>query len=459
LLPGSNSTCYEVFFVANGSIVAAAQRVGGVAPADSDSGEIFIKLDWSQYSGGSYSTTQIAQWVVPALLDGGFIPELGGRALAELPLHLVGHSRGASVMAEISRLLGAQGVWVDHLTFLDPRPVGLFGDPSVQTFANVLFADCFWQNLGNGLTVPNGSAISGAYNRQLTNLNGGYSSSHSDTHLWYHGTIDLATPLTDTQASLTASERAVWWTPTEAAGAANGFFLSRTAGGDRLGFTQYSGTTRPRDGFNQQWDLGAGVNPNRAALPANNGAWPNLLRCDLVGTSHQSVDDPFAVRVYFQFGQTAPANTTLQFYLDPDASPFNANATLVGAVTDTGTGTAAVKTNSLPGVADPAVVTPGNYFIATRISGNGRARWLYAPQCVTLTASRVAPRLTPTAFTNDTVRLRVDGYAGQTVILQRGTNLAAWADFATNTLTAPVWERSEPASALEREFYRARLNP
>src|ERR1043166_3458029 len=88
-LPGTNSTCYEVSFTTNaqGAFIAVAARIGGVAPTASDSGEIFIKLDWSAYSSGSYSTTQIATWLTPALLDTNFIPELGGRALAELPLH------------------------------------------------------------------------------------------------------------------------------------------------------------------------------------------------------------------------------------------------------------------------------------------------------------------------------------------------------------------------------------
>ena len=51
------------------------------------------------------------------------IPEMGGRPLAQLPLHLIGHSRGGSVVTEMARLLGAQGVWVDQVTTLDPRPV------------------------------------------------------------------------------------------------------------------------------------------------------------------------------------------------------------------------------------------------------------------------------------------------------------------------------------------------
>jgi len=59
----------------------------------------------------------------------------------------------------------------------------------------------YWQHLGDGLFYANGESVAGAYVRQLTNLNGGYSSSHSDAHLWYHGTIDWNTPASDTEAT------------------------------------------------------------------------------------------------------------------------------------------------------------------------------------------------------------------------------------------------------------------
>ncbi len=235
--PGATYSCYVISITRNGSgqYVASATLKNETPPLLTDSGEMLVKLDWSTLSGfGGPSTTTIAQTVVSALLATNFIPELGGRPIAELPLHLIGHSRGGSVITEMARLLGAQGVWVDQVTTLDPRPVSQFGDASVTSWANVLFADNFWQTLGDGFIVPNGQSVFGAYNRKLLNLSGGYSSSHSDVHLWYHGTIDLATPTSDTQATITASERSAWWTSTEMSGAAAGFFYSLIGGGDRL---------------------------------------------------------------------------------------------------------------------------------------------------------------------------------------------------------------------------------
>src|SRR5438309_11939943 len=109
--PGTTYSCYEISITRNGSgqYVAAASLIAGQAPLLTDSGEIVVKLDWSTVSSGSASSTQVAQAAVDALLSTTLIPEMGGRPLAELPLHLIGHSRGGSVITEMGRLFGAQG--------------------------------------------------------------------------------------------------------------------------------------------------------------------------------------------------------------------------------------------------------------------------------------------------------------------------------------------------------------
>ena len=116
--PGSNSTSYQISITRNGSVYSISETfLDGVSPLASDSGEIVIALDWSSLSGlFGPSTSIIATNAALALLSTNLIPDLAGRPLAAMPLHLVGHSRGASVMAELARILGAQGLWVDQVT-------------------------------------------------------------------------------------------------------------------------------------------------------------------------------------------------------------------------------------------------------------------------------------------------------------------------------------------------------
>ncbi len=124
LFPGKRSTCYKLYFIPNGTGYNATWiRLSGDRPLETDSGEILIKLDWRQLANNRFSTRQVAGAVVSSLLQTNFISELGGHAIAELPLHLIGHSRGGSLVCEVSRLLGESGVWVDHLTTLDPHPL------------------------------------------------------------------------------------------------------------------------------------------------------------------------------------------------------------------------------------------------------------------------------------------------------------------------------------------------
>src|SRR5256885_6958262 len=109
--PGTNYSCYEIYLVQDGqgNYVPTQNRIGGVPPTSAESGETIVKLDWSQLAGGvlsgaPYSTTEIAPAFASTLLSTNFFPELGGKALVELPLHLIGHSRGGSLIVEVNRL-------------------------------------------------------------------------------------------------------------------------------------------------------------------------------------------------------------------------------------------------------------------------------------------------------------------------------------------------------------------
>ena len=157
--PGETYSCYQISITRNGAgqYVASGYVARGTTAAadrfrrDCREARLVDALDRR-----NIPTTVIAEAAANALLAPNLIPEMGGRPLAELPLHLVGHSRGGSVVTEMARVLGANGVWVDQVTTLDPRPVPQFGDATVTSWTNVLFADSYWQTLGDDLFVPNG---------------------------------------------------------------------------------------------------------------------------------------------------------------------------------------------------------------------------------------------------------------------------------------------------------------
>ncbi len=466
--PGTNCASYQISITKSGGTYQISQAfLDGVNPLTSDSGEIIIALDWSTISATTgVPTTAVATQAVAAILSTNLIPDLKGHSLAELPLHFVGHSRGGSVITEMARLLGAQGVWVDHVTTLDPHPVSLYGDPGMQNYENILFADNYWQNLGDGLLVPNGQSIPGAYNRQLTNLNGGYSSSHSDTHLWYHGTIDLTTPITVDTAMITSAERAAWWTSAEAAGTNTGFLYSLIGGGDRFGTNAPAGAGKSRiiDGYNKVWDLGAGmaVNPstNRAVLPFDNGSWPNVLRLNFAGSNALAVGDPMPLSFYYQFAASTGAVASIQFYLDRDGNPYDGNELPLYSTTLPGTGTNMVMHGSVNVAANPAVTPPGAYTIFARISDGARTRYLYAPQKVILGPSREAPLLVGASVQAGQLQFTVDGFPGQTIVIQGSTDFVHWTSLQTNTLSGTALPYSDSNSpGFPQRFYRAWLLP
>lgn len=471
--PGTNFTAYRMYFYFSaGSYYLTAERVAGSNPISNESGEIIIKLDWRELAdGNTYNTFQVAGAVAPALMNTNFIPELGGHALAEFPLHLIGHSRGGSLVSEVSRLLGTNGVWVDHMTTLDPHPLN---DPAfpldqfaysavdapANTYENVVFHDNYWQDLG---FFVYGKSVAGAYVRKLLNLDGGYtgtSGPHSDVHLWYHGTIDLRNPADDTEKSITSAERNSWWSSYEAQGVTAGFNYSLIGRGDRTSSDRPvgSGGGMIRDGFNQWWDLGAGTSNNRMALPANNGNWPNLIKFNRATTNQVVQGQTMSVTFYWQWAKPASSLATIGIYLDDDLNPLNENQTLVREVVVPATGASSISfaTTNLTVFASNAA--PGYHAVLGKITGGGRSRFFYAPELVEIIPVRLPPTLDVSKINSTQYRIGVEGLPGQVIVLQNSTNLQMWSSLATNTLTTNRWVHTNtPASGTERGFYRALL--
>ncbi len=465
---GTNYSIYQMGF-SNfaGNYYLTAARTAGSPASNPESGEIIIKLDWRDLDdGNSYDTFQVASAVTPALLSTNFIPELGGRAIAAFPLHLIGHSRGGSMVCELSRQLGTNGVWVDHVTTLDPHPLNdpafpfdwiLYraNDAPANTYVNVLFADNYWQSVDSPI---NGKSVAGAFVRKLTTLGGGYSSAHSDVHLWYHGTLDWRIPASDTETNLTSAERATWWFGPEAAGTNAGFRYSLIGRGDRTSSEQPVGLGLIRDGFNQNWDLGAGTSANRTALPTNNGAWPNLLRLNRTTTNQVAVGESLPVKFYYQWAKASSNLATIRLYLDDDFNPLNTNQTLLSEIAVPGNGAGFVSVAITNLLLSAASATPGAHTILGTINGGGNTRYLYAPETVTVVASRQPPTLEIARLNTTQFRIGVLGLTGQTLVLESSTDLLAWTALATNTLATGRWDYTNtPAPGLEANYYRAVL--
>ena len=135
----------------------------------SQSTETIIKIFWNDVSGiflDDVPTGDVAVIVLPLLPPG--------------ELHLIGHSRGASVMVALATGLGTRPV--SQLTFLDPHPDGAF-DAAMKLPANVAFADNYYQTE----VWPRGEAVAGAQNTRMHGL------THSGIHDWYLNTIRKAT--------------------------------------------------------------------------------------------------------------------------------------------------------------------------------------------------------------------------------------------------------------------------
>ena len=482
-----DTACYEIYFeLTSSGYVPRQKHLAGGNPTNVNSGEIFIKLDWSQMAGElglfssvTYRTTDVAARVLPALLSTNFIPELRGHPLVELPLHLIGHSRGGSLMCEIAHQLGQRGIWVDHLTTLDPHPLNNEYDDSIVTslvdapavpWGNVVFADNYYQVNGSFLgNDPSGQRVPGAYNRYLNDHDGGYSGfftavHHSNVHLWYHGTIDWRTPASDTQASIAKFERTNWWTAAENTGQTAGMYYSLLGRGDRTSTNAPSGGTNIiRLGFNQLYDLGAGIEaPNRRPLEKNAGVWPNLMTFNLTGTGfmtedvksiYLNSDEELPVKVRYQAGQ-AGISLSISVFVDRDFNPYNGNEIQIDSVPAgiSGTNNVFVGTRRLPG----AGMLPAVYAVFAKISDGERSRYLYAPEFLVVEPSQKPPELTMRLSDQSSVTLTVNGSPGQSIVVEGGATLGEWQALATNTLTTSIWGLKGNISKSSR-FYRAVL--
>src|SRR3954470_2583638 len=127
-LGGPSAASQYVMKVDSGGVQSLKLEDGNKPLDQTSKAEAIIKLDWSDISNTSHFTDGIGQDVAGYLLTS----HEGVPDFTQLPFHLIGHSRGASLMVSLSYNLGRAGLWVDQVTNLDPHPIGKISIPFID---------------------------------------------------------------------------------------------------------------------------------------------------------------------------------------------------------------------------------------------------------------------------------------------------------------------------------------
>jgi hypothetical protein len=358
--------------------VSSFTRTSGAGTA---SGEAIVTVNWSAVANdlfGGPNTSTIAALVEPYLTTARNIAgdPLTARPLAELPVHLVGHSRGGSLVSDLARRLGASGIWTEQLTLLDPHPTN--SDPAVVVHDNVVFSDDIYQTD----SFPDGSATAGAYGINLTNVAG---IGHSEIHAYYHGTIARAA-ISDGDG-ITINNAWYGAAPTGP---------RATVGYD---WSRIGSAPQPAGGVSNL----AGGSATRTHVSVTAAQpWSNVGSLDVTGDAGGFVNNGASLNFTYRY-QDSAGGGALSFYLDSDANPSNGFARTygtTGALSATGVTPNISSVQSFPVTWNSSGVSAGVYRLAAKITNStGKIRFAYATRPVYVSASGV--ELISKRWTND----------------------------------------------------------
>lgn len=243
----------EVWFVRLSENLASPQPVETRRLEKSShpgNGDLVIAFDWSEYAGAFlgvpyYSNTeQAGPWLAAILRAGGRLLGRPDDLLSGNQLHLIGHSRGGSLVCGVAGLLGKFEILVNQVTTLDPHPFGPLFTPDYPALfhLNVLFHDNYYQTSD---LVTTGEFVEGAANRRVVPYDIAamppssswlVSDGHRLIHDFYQRTVDpdpkWAPPTRNDPASLAAWNS--WFLPVEENGAKAGYFWAVSVNGQRL---------------------------------------------------------------------------------------------------------------------------------------------------------------------------------------------------------------------------------
>lgn len=452
---GSTAVIYaEVGHQVNGSLgVTAFTLKSGILPTPSSTnGEIVIKLFWHTVAGptdanpllSNISTTDIANSIFPYLTN--TITWTSGeitQPFCEMPIHLIGHSRGGSLVSELARLLAQQNAWVDQMTTLDPHPLDflLGNDASVVCYDNVIFADNYWELDDSGFLPANGMHIDGTSEMYLTpilnndGIDDSTSNDHSEVHAWYQGTIDSSASSIDG----VLIPRQYWYTSGDL-----GFQFSLIANGQSI--RKISSASYTGNGLKWTFALRSTTGYTRSGFQ-----WPNVELDNASGFSILQAGKPFTFQVRYQNS----LNTNflkIEFGTDTDRNPYNNRSTNIFLKT---TNSADAKFFWYETHTWTPTVSDDRKFLYAKITdykGYTRYHYLGQPFHVISHPQMEQPRV----LNGGAVQLALTGGAGLNYTIQFSTNFVSWSTLtaftSTNTTTTFFDSLNTNGS---RRFYRA----
>ena len=365
--------------------------------------ELVILVNWTAVS--NHLTIRVpAQDVAAAIAPKIYQSQNSQPALSELPIHLIGHSRGGGMVFEIARLLGLQGIEVEQVTALDPHPLtssdmqpitGNIIDTPIKIYENILFADNYYQNI----KYPKGQYITGAYNRLWSSLPGGYHnetgytytiglpptsydfSDHLNIILAYHGTIGLETPVTNGQATMTTTERA-WFNTFENAAENTGFKYSRIIMGNRKSTDiPVASDDAIIAGYHNNALLGG--SGARDVLVWTSAVWNNIITSSIfrstteLQTGAQTVTASEVLPIKYKYRSYANASV-VTFYVDIDRNPYNNNnQSTIGTQNLPLTGSTITESTSTINWTVSGLTSGTKYYVYAKITDATRTRFQY----------------------------------------------------------------------------------
>jgi autotransporter-associated beta strand protein len=356
-------------------------------------GGAVLLLDWAEPSNNLTIETQTVADKFYDYIFGDSSHWIDYHNPAEIPIHLIGHSRGGSLVSRMAYRLAQMGIFVDQMTTLDPHPVGSLSDGQVDDsdqsatcYENTIYSDNYWRNDGIsefGIRFD-GKTVSGAHN---SDLNGIFTddafdlSRHSRVHTYYHGTIDDLASHDGAGGTINSG-----WYPVEPRSAI-GYNSSRF--GKRL--------TRSTEGTHQSILGGAG---ERALVYSDTKEWPNVafdqanrqftyFMAQLGATAGESLYLPY------WFGDQ-DSSSTITFFLDVDTNPFNNDSNRINIGSNTHSMTDGDIQSDSKDCVVPISTPAGDYYIgAEATDGTFRKRFDYVFTPVTIAAAPQKLALSP----------------------------------------------------------------